>query len=277
MADCEINLIREKFGISVFRVFSGGASYVGKYFSEEQLHGRKEIQYYQILQSIGVPTLEMLAHTDCLMLLKDIEASETYRLGTEQDMSGCAIARLIAAWFKQLHNSGRNCEGLQGLDLLDHPEEDLSTKNITNAIEKSNSHENPFWALLLEHIEGIKNAYARLCDTITYNDFWWDNMAVARDGASALMFDYNCMYRKYAYADIRHILSVLSKQAGAAFLEAYGPYSAEEKAFEDVFFPLTGLLSAYQMEAFPSWAHAFTDMLHSGELMYRLDALTRYM
>ena len=102
-------------------------------------------------------------------------------------------------------------------------------------------------------------------------------MAVARDGASALMFDYNCMYRKYAYADIRHILSVLSKEAGAAFLDAYGPYSEMEKAFEDIFFPLTGLLSAYQMEVFPAWANAFMDMLRNGELTRRVNALVQFL
>jgi len=275
MADCEIKPIREKFGIAVFRVKAGEASYIGKYFAEK--HDRKEIQYYHILQSIGVPTLGMPAQTDCLMLLEDIEESETYRLGTEQDMSDCAIARRIAAWFKQLHTSGRNSECLQAFNFPDHPETELRMRNITNAMDKSNTRSNPFWALLLEHIEGIKSAYTHLCDTIAYSDFWWDNMAVARDGSSALMFDYNCMYHKYAWADIRHILSVLSKEAGEAFLEAYGPYSGEEKAFEDVFFPLTGLLSAHQMADFPVWAHAFTDMLHSGELAQRIDALIEFL
>jgi len=254
---------------------------VGKFFAET--HGRREILYYEALQSIGVPTLRVVARTDRLLLLEDIEESDTYRLGMEQDMSDCATARRIAAWFKRLHARGRSYEGLPSLDPLNHPETELRTRNISNAMEKSNTRDNPFWALLFEHIEGIKGAHARLCDTITYNDFWWDNMAVARagavarDGASALMFDYNCMYRGYAYADIRHILSVLTKEAGAAFLEAYGPYSEEEKAFEDLYFPLTGLLSAYQMKEFPAWANAFADMLHSGELTARLYAFLKLL
>jgi len=256
--NCEIQLIREKFGIFVFRIIAGSESYVGKYFSDEQPHGRKEIRHYELLQSIGVPTLRMVAHTECLMLLEDIEASGRYRLGAEEDISNCATARLIAKWFRQLHERGR---GAPKLDCLHNIEDALSMKKIRRAIQKSK--DNPFWATLNNNLEGIKSTYARLCNTITYNDFWWDNMAVAIDGSSALMFDYNCLTRGYAYSDIRHILSVLSKEAGDAFLDAYGAYSEEEKAFEDLFFPLTGLLSP--------WAEKFEDMLHSGELIKRLN------
>ena len=265
----EIQFIREKFGIYVFRIVTGNASYVGKYFNREQMHGRKEIRHYELLQAIGVPTLRMIARTECLLVLEDIEAGGTYRLGTEGDMSDSAAARLIAGWFQQLHSRGRECGGLPELDFLDHVEAELSIKNIRNAMKSSNSRDNPFWDLLLDNIDGIKNTYSRLCNTITYNDFWWDNMAVAIDSSSAMMFDYNCMYLGYAYRDIRHILSVLTKEAGGAFLDAYGAYSEEEKAFEDVFFPLTGLLSP--------WAGKFEDMLHSGELMKRLSTLEKFL
>jgi len=262
----ELQLIREKFDIFVFRVVQGNNSYVGKYFGNKQSRGRQEIQHYEMLSSIGVPTLSMLACTQRLMLLEDIQTSKTYRLGTEQDISNLQTARLIAQWFKQLHVCGQTSSGLPKLDLLISADA-LSVENITNAMHKTNSCGNPFWATLTNHLNSIKHAH--VCNTITYNDFWWDNMAVAKDGSSALMFDYNCMYRGYAYSDIRHILSVLTKSAGEAFLEAYGDYSAEEKAFEDVFFPLTGLMTAQ--------AGKFEQLLHNGELMKRLRALEHFL
>ncbi|MDR2687005.1 MAG: hypothetical protein LBB75_04575, partial [Oscillospiraceae bacterium] len=194
-----------------------------------------------------------------------------------RDVADIAVARLIAGWFRRLHSRGREYGGLAQLDLLDRVEEELCMKNIAATMRKSNSRENPFWASLIHHLDGIKSAYPRLCDTITYNDFWWDNMALAIDGSSAIMFDYNCMYRKYAYADLRHILSVLTEEAGGAFLDAYGAYSAEEKAFEDMFFPLTGLIAAYRMKAFPAWAGEFKDMLLGGELMKRLGILEKFL
>lgn len=52
-----IQPIREKFGINVFRIVKGIESYVGKYFSDEQMHSRREINYYKLFNEIGVPTL----------------------------------------------------------------------------------------------------------------------------------------------------------------------------------------------------------------------------
>jgi len=179
-------------------------------------------------------------------------------------VSDCAIARLIAGWFRQLHARGRSYDGLARLSLLDDLSE-LNRKNIKRAMRETNSRGNPVWAAVMERLDGIKATHARLCNTITYNDFWWDNMAVARDGSSALMFDYNCVTRGLAYSDVRHVLSVLSREAGTAFLEAYGDVSAEEKALEDVLFPLTGLLSGY--------AGKFDELLHNGELMRRVERL----
>ena len=271
----ELQMIRGKFGISVFRIKTETGSFVGKYFGKEQLHGRKEIRHYAALNAIDVPTLHTIAQTDRLLLMEDIEASGRYRLATEEDMSDPQSARLIAQWFRQLHSGGKQFDGLAGMDILENAEEALRTEDITNAMLQSNTRENPFWALLTNHAEDLKRSHSRLCSTITYNDFWWDNMAVAADASTAIMFDYNCVHRGYAYRDIRHILSVLSKKAGAAFLDAYGEFSKEEKAFEDVYFPLTRLISAYRMETFPAWAANFSGMLHNGELMRCLEAFLR--
>ena len=269
----ELQKIRGKFGISVFRIKNEKGSFVGKHFGKEQLHGRKEIRHYAALNTIGIPTLKTIAQTERLLLMEDIETSGRYRLATEQDMSDMKIVRLIAQWFRQLHSCGKNFDGLVEMDILENAEDTLRTEDIANTMNQTNSGENPFWALLTSHLEHLKRNHSLLCNTITYNDFWWDNMAVAKDDSSAIMFDYNCVYRGYAYRDIRHILSVLTKEAGAAFLEAYGDHSEEEKAFEDVYFPLTGLLSAYRMETSPAWASNFSDMLHNGELMRRLEVL----
>lgn len=263
--------IREKFGIDVFRITRKNESYVGKFFSDEQLHGRQEINYYTMLRAIGVPTLEVKASTNCLLLLEDITTSAVYRLGIESDVNDVSIARLIGDWFKLLHTRGKTYEGLTKLNLLDNVVDELSHSKVVTAIEKSGTAENPFWNMLINNMDKIKRAYLGLCNTITYNDFWWDNLAVAKDLSSIIMFDYNCVYRKYAYADIRHIPSVLSKDAGVAFLEAYGKYDEAEKIFEDLYFPLSGLISAFNMDAFPTWANKFLDLFHSGELMQRMN------
>ncbi|MCL1952522.1 MAG: hypothetical protein FWF60_06805 [Oscillospiraceae bacterium] len=120
---CALHPIREKSGIVVFRA----GDCVGKYF--RQAHDRREIQYYELLRSLGVPTLRLIAKTERLLLLEDIAASGKYRLGTEQDMSDPNVARLIAAWFRQLHSRGKAYGGLPKLDLLDDVKDALSAKS----------------------------------------------------------------------------------------------------------------------------------------------------
>ena len=262
-----IQPIQDKFGISVFHIVKNNESYVGKYYSDEQIHGRREINHYTMLNEIGVPTLNVVAHTDCLLLLEDISASDLYRLGTEDDMSEIRVAHLVGKWVNLLHVKGRNYKGLLDLPLLDNINNELDIEKIYNAIQKSGTEDNPFWSALIENIENIKRNYLQLCNTVTYNDFWWDNLAVSKNYTSVIPFDYNCVYRKYAYADIRHILSVLSDEAGTAFLEAYGDYDENEKAFEDLYWSSTGIIAALNMDELPSWADKFVEMLNNGMLM----------
>ena len=68
------------------------------------------------------------------------------------------------------------------------------------------------------------------------------------------MFDYNLLGKGYAYADVRNVMSSLSKEAGAAFLEAYGAVDPLEQALDDVVSVVTSLFFACQREPFPRWA-----------------------
>ena len=196
--------IREKFGISVFRIIHNEKSYVGKYFNNTQIRGRKEIKYYSLLESIGVPTIKMVAHTDCLILMEDLEKDSNYRHGKESDLTDPTIVRNIAKWFKLLHTNSRSYSRLDELGYFSYSKRELTTENITNVMEKSNYDDNELWNLLFNNLELLTKTFYRLCNTIIYTDFYWDNLAVALDNSSAVMFDYNCMNRGYAYADIRH-------------------------------------------------------------------------
>ena len=81
-------------------------------------------------------------------------------------------------------------------------------------------------------------------------------MIVEKDTSSALMFDYNLLGKGYAYGDVRNVLSSFSKEAGAAFLEAYGAVDPLEQALDDVVSVVTSLFFACQREPFPRWAQS---------------------
>ena len=92
------------------------------------MHGRREISHYAMLNKIGVPTLNVVAHTDCLILLEDNSASSLYRLGTEDDMSDVRVARLVGKWVSLLHTKGRHHKGLSELPLLDNVNNELDVE-----------------------------------------------------------------------------------------------------------------------------------------------------
>jgi hypothetical protein len=61
-----------------------------------------------------------------------------------------------------------------------------------------------------------------LDETLTYNDFYWTNLAVSSDRKEALMFDYNLLGVGFRYNDIRNVCSSLSEEAQKVFVDVYG-------------------------------------------------------
>ncbi|MCH5199204.1 MAG: hypothetical protein J1E34_09910 [Oscillospiraceae bacterium] len=90
--------------------------------------------------------------------------------------------------------------------------------------------------------------------TLTYNDFYYTNLIVAKDNSSAIMFDYNLLGKNYACSDIRNVLYSLSPKARKAFLLEYGDFSQKEAIIDDVISVVVTLYLALQRENFPSWA-----------------------
>jgi len=85
-------------------VMTDDGSCVMKCFEKPEY--RREIANYQLLNSIGVPTLTMIAHMNRSLVLEDIENS-VYRLGTMEDINSPDIAAQIALWYRVLLQNGR--------------------------------------------------------------------------------------------------------------------------------------------------------------------------
>lgn len=94
---------------------------------------------------------------------------------------------------------------------------------------------------------------------VTYNDFYYTNMVVAKDKSSVLMFDYNLLGKGYAYTDVRNVLSSLAEEAGKAFLDEYGEFDPVEKALDDVVSVVVTLYLACLRDEFPWWAQELLD------------------
>ena len=232
---------------------------------------RREIEHYKTLIAMGIPTLRMIAYTDCSILLEEIESS-AYRLGTDEDRNDPNIARLLAAWYKTLHEKGRQYANTHPL----HDECDsLTRSNIHKIKEKTGTSDLPIWQIIEKNFDRIQTAAMRLPRTLTYNDFHYTNFAVARDDSSVVVFDYTMMGKGYVYSDIRNVCAHLGNEnARTAFLSAYGGFDENEKIIDAVVSPLTALHIACQRENFPRWAIGFLDMAKDGRW---LTAVTTFL
>jgi len=257
--------LREKDGIAVYRTDEG----VLKVFEHEE--HRREIKFYGILQRCGVPTLRVLTQTEDSLLLEDLAHSTQWRLGQAQDLDNPEIARAIAAWYRLLHKAGREYSALHALHALPAETDVLTLTNLRMLAEKFPCE--TFWQALFAHYDVFRAKLAALSQTLTYNDFYYTNLAVARDNSAALMFDYNLAGRGYAYGDVRNVCWSLSPRAAEAFREAYGTINLTEQSMDVLACNVVGLWTAAQRERFPAWAEPMRESLANGTLLRALEGL----
>lgn len=262
-----LSLIRNKDGVSVWRVATNTDSYVMKCFDKTEY--RCEITNYQLLNSLGVPTLKVIANTDCSIIIEDIERSE-YRLGTADDMNDPNVAKLIAAWYKTLHNNGRKYANTH--DFIDEFYR-LTIDNIKMVQSKTGTEGLRVWQVIEDNFEQIISSIMELPRTLAYTDFHYSNLSVARDGSSALIFDYNFFYKSYVYSDIRNICWSLSEESKAAFLSVYGGYDEREVIIDDVADTLSGIVMDCQRKNFPKLAKNIAESINDERLLVAVGKL----
>ena len=252
------SVLQDKDGITVARVASDDRSYVLKCFQKDE--HKRELKNYRILAALGIPTIRIIASTDSALLLEDIECSPNFRMAAEEDLSDPEVARQIALWYKQLHSRGYDYVSQYGGSMYDESDF-FAPENIDCIKERTGTRNAPAWTLLEQDFDAISDLLRRTRRTLTYNDFYYTNMVVAKDRSSALMFDYNLLGKGCACTDVRNVLFSLSQEAGKAFLDAYGGLDPAQTALDDVVSTVVALYMACQREEFPWWAREMLDEL----------------
>lgn len=258
-----VTRLRLKDGVGVYRVTRGQTVCVLKTFEKQD--DRREIENYGILQTLGVPTLRLLASSDSALLLEDVEQSATLRLGREEDLRDPAVARRLAQWYRLLHGKGKAYVAAHGSGMYDETDA-ITPENMAFAALKTGTETSPAWALLQKNFDVFAQKAAAVERTLAYNDFYYTNLIVAKDASAAFMFDYNLLGKGYAYADIRNVTWALGKDANETFLEGYGPVNPAEALFDAAATTLTTLHFACQRDVFPAWANESLMQVRNGEL-----------
>ena len=253
--------IREKDGIALLRIKTGGKSFVFKYIENEKF--QRETEIYEMLSSLEVETIKVFAMTEKSILMEDIAESEKFRLGTKEDMSDPEVAKALAKWYRNLHFTGYGYVEEYGKDL--YSENALITKeNLAFVKTKTGTKNVPVWKIIEENFAKIKSAIESERKTFNYNDFYYTNLVVAKDKSKAFMFDYNLFGKGPAYSDINNVCWSLSEEAKTAFLNEYGEIDEREKIIEEAAMVLVSLFFACKREEFPEWAKELIDMLENG-------------
>ena len=248
-----IDLIQNKDGVIVARVQSDEKSYIIKYFQNEDF--KREIKNYQLLYDLSIPTVKVFGFADSAILMEDILQSDTFRLATKEDLDDVVIASKIAKWYKLLHTRIKDFTEGNITELYD--ETDFITRdNIEFIKEKTGTQSLPVWKIIDDNFDVIVSKIRSLPRVLTYNDFYYTNLIVAKDKTSSFMFDYNLLGKGYVYSDIRNVCYSLGEDAKKAFLETYGEFDKSEIIVDDVASVLITLYHACQRKTIPSWANS---------------------
>lgn len=248
-----IDLIQNKDGVIVARVQSDAKSYIIKYFQNEDF--KREIKNYQLLYDLSVPTVKVFGFTDSAILMEDISQSDTFRLATKEDLDDVAIASKIAEWYKLLHTRSKDFSEGNITELYD--ETDFITReNIEFIKSKTGTQNLNVWKLINDNFDIVVSKIRSLPRVLTYNDFYYTNLIIAKDKSSAFMFDYNLLGKGYVYSDIRNVCYSLGENAKNAFIGAYGEFDKSQIVVDDVASVLITLYHACQRKTFPTWANS---------------------
>jgi len=256
--------IREKDGVLLARAKDeAGKSWVIKTFRKPEF--RREIQAYELLQSLGVRTLRWQRSGQESIALEDLNTNPHLRLANPEDMDDPSIAVNLAVWYRQLHEAGSHLNET----ILKSLYSEINFFNLeafSNIAKATNSEKLHFWKFLDENYGQIQGKLNFLQPTLTYNDFYYVNMAVMRDGPAALMFDYNFLGWGYRAMDLLNVQSSLSPITGASFRDAYGEVDAKEELACRFLCPLTSIAMAIERPSLPAWFEEEWQKLTSGEL-----------
>jgi Ser/Thr protein kinase RdoA (MazF antagonist) len=234
----------------------------------------RELAAYALFAECGVPTLPVHGRGIRALLLEDLSTSAAWRAAAPTDMESAAVGVALADWYRRLHAVGRALCAQADPHLSPFLPwiDTLTARTLQQAAQRLDLCAAPVWPRVLAAHEALKARYRRCPQTLIYEDFAAENLALSTgDPIAAVVFDYDEMTIGVAASDCRNVLFSLGPAAAAAFQAAYGPISEVEQRLDAVLSVLYGLVVAAGRAQLPGWAAPLVRQWWSGELAQALE------
>lgn len=255
----------------LYRLRSGSDSYVLKHYPNTG--NAAEVAVYELLGSLGVPIVPLMASTGNALLLADLQASPGWRLATPHDLTDRSVGQGIARWYASLHRAGE----LQGRS-TDRPAilvdgyEALSVEMLTQTGQRLGLSEVPAWQRATAELDRFKAEQRALPRSLLYNDFHYSNLAL-HDGEPtlrAVMFDLHLLGTGPTVCDYRNVVTGLEGAARNAFRDTYGTPTSHELALDAPLALLAALCAVDADTPVPRWARGLCQEVADGGLDRKL-------
>lgn len=239
----------------------------------------REFACYRLLLSHDIPTLPVYGMIEgdwgYAMLLEDVSGSPLWHAAARRDADRWEVGRALGRWYRRFHEAGRQAIEDPNASMLSREIDVLTVESLWETAARLRMDDHRVWRMAADAVEHLKARAASLPQTLVYNDFSWENMALMDTTTlldddtpfPAVMFEFTQMGVGTVYADVRSACYNLSEDARTAFLDEYSPeVDPLEKALDKALAPLMALHVAARMDRLPPWASQSMDMIGDGEL-----------
>ncbi|QQK06931.1 hypothetical protein [Miniphocaeibacter halophilus] len=271
-----IELVRCKDEIVVYRVKLEDKFAILKMFLTNKYI--REIESYKILTRLKLPTVNIFNMSKMSILMEDILYSKNLRLGIREDMNNPKVMYNLGKWYKKLHLEGEKFVSNNTNIKMYSPLNYITIENINKLATWTSTENNLFWKLFRNNFNVIQNTLNTIPKTLTYNDFYFENLIVSKKYDSAFMFDFNFLGIGIRATDIKNALWFSDNEVKNEFLRGYEYIIPKiEFKIDEVIEPLDSLLVAKEKNIKPDWIIDIVTNLENGILARKLLELIKLL
>ncbi len=234
--------------------------------------------FYRTLQKHNVPSIASQRLNDFTLLLEDLHVSDRWRLATKEDVHTREIGEACANWYKAFHIAGRKelANNPAAKNKLSWEYDSINQESLHYTAEYFSLTSTQGWLKACEIAFPMIEFLAPKADTLTYDDFYYGNMAVSARGEPQItMIDFDHSGRGFAESDYRNVSSGLQGEALESFQMNF-PIDADLLAFDNILSNLYSLIFAAEKKREAPWVQEVveavkgTDFLDSIEKAQKL-------